>query len=110
MFMNFSEPIPSRDEIWIFGDDFLDHTQGWLKKLAQNNRESENYPSLYIHDRYNIKTYPIPRDEKFLSGIQNQIANTVMRKILLPSAMLIVMNNNMLEDAVFTIECMEGLI
>lgn len=67
-------------------------------------------PHLYIHEKYNVKTYLIQQGEQFLGGIRNAIANTVMKKTLLPSAILILFNNDILENAVFTIECIEGLM
>lgn len=68
-------------------------------------------PTLYIHENYNVRTYPNDIQEtNFLKEIRNQIATTVMRKINLPSAMLIMISNDLLDDAVFTIECMEGAL
>lgn len=107
----FTGQIPAAKEIWIFGDDFLAQSQGWLKKLEFAHFQDNNMPSLYIHENYNVKTYPTTNTTRneFLKEIRNAIANTIMRKITLPSAILIMLSNNLLEDAVFAIECMDGI-
>lgn len=110
----FSGPIPAQKEIWIFADQLLNQTQGWLKKLEFEYLKDGRIPQLYLYEKYFIRTYP--QDENsiykhnFIAEIRNQIANTTMRKVLLPSAVLILISNEKLEDAVFTIECMEGLL
>lgn len=70
-------------------------------------------PSLYIHEKYNVRAYPahdISAESNFIANIRNNIANTVMRKVLLPTSILIILSNDILDDAVFTIECMDGLL
>lgn len=43
-------------------------------------------------------------------SIRENIAATVMRKTLLPSAILVMLSSAKLEDPVFAIECLEGLM
>lgn len=61
-----------------------------------------------------MRTYQTPREKlqpaNFVLEIRNEIVNTIARKILLPQAMLVMFSSKQLEDPVFAIECMEGMI
>lgn len=105
--------MPASQEIWIFGDHFLTETQGWLKKLEFAHLQNPKMPALYIHEEYNVRTYLTnlaKEDDNFIKAIRNEIATTVMRKVMLPAAILIIVSNDILDDAVFTIECMDGIL
>lgn len=73
----------------------------------------EAKPQLYIFEHYNVRTYQEPTQEfanNFALKIRNEIAKTIMRKVLLPKVILILLSSKRLEDPVFSIECMEGIL
>lgn len=93
----------------------LEQSVGWLKKLESAFASDSSKPQLYIHEQYNVKTYVSQgsnEDEtkNFIQKLRNEIASTVMRKIMLPQKMLIMLSSKLLDDPVFGIECMEGLL
>lgn len=105
--------IPANQEIWIFGDELLHETRDWLTKLEFAYLNDNSKPQLYIHDHYNVKTYLTPpqgHQSNFIKEIRNEIANTILRKVSLPHRILILLSSKRLEDPVFAIECMEGLL
>lgn len=110
----FSGQPPANQEIWVFGDELLNESKGWLKKLEFEHLTDNSKPHLYIHESYNVRTYQSPpiqgQNENFLSKIRNEFAETVQRKIALPSAILFMFSYQRLEDPVFAVECMEGLL
>lgn len=112
----FPGAIPASQEIWVFGDELLQQSVEWLKKLECNAQSTETQnPQLYIHERYNVRSYLSPTSEEksskqnFILRIRNEIATTVMRKILLPQKILVMISSSKLDNPVFGIECMEGL-
>lgn len=89
----------------------MTETRDWLKKLETHHLTNDTFPSLYIHECYNVRTYQDNTAQgNFIQKIRNDIANTVMRKVLLPSAIIILISNNILDDPVFAVECSEGLL
>lgn len=106
--------MPANQEIWVFGDDLLTETKDWLRKLEFAYLGDNSKPQLYIHEFYNVKVYQTlgieSEKENFVSNIRNEIAKTVMRKVSLPQKILILISSCKLDDPVFAIECMEGLI
>lgn len=93
----------------------MEETRGWLKKLEFAHLDDNTKPQLYIHETYNVRTYqPGENDKKskdnFIQQIRNEFAQTVIRKVMLPSAVLFMLSSAKLDDAVFAIECMDGLL
>lgn len=94
----------------------LNETKDWLKKLEFAFLTDDSKPQLYIHEHYNVRTYQDPdaNDTKssthFALKIRNEVAQTIMRKIILPRAMLILLSSTRLDDSVFAVECMEGIL
>lgn len=91
----------------------MDETSPWLKKLEFAHQEDESKPKLYIHETYNVRTYPVGKEmgkSNFISNIRNSIANTILRKVTLPRALIIMLSSSKIEDPVFSVECMEGLL
>lgn len=108
----FSGLLPASHEIWIFGDELLTESLGWLKKLEFAHLTDEAKPKLYIHENYNIRTYNPAKEgeENFIKDIRNEIATTVTRRVLFPSKILIMLSSARLDNPVFAIERMEGLL
>lgn len=109
--------MPAAQEIWIFGDELLKQSAGWLKRLESAFINDRTKPQLYMHEHYNVKTYVTPNKGKaeeenanFIQNVRNEIATTVMRKIMLPQKILVMLSSERLSDPVFSIECMEGLL
>lgn len=85
-----------------------------MRKLEFAFLSDESKPQLYIHEVYNVRAYKSPtkegESENFIVEIRNEIVNTILRKVILPKIIIILLSSKKLDDPVFSIECMEGLL
>lgn len=65
-----------------------------------------------MHECYNVRAYvsPVQTNSNFIQEIRNELVNTILRKVILPQRIIIMLSSAKLNDPVFSIECMEGLL
>lgn len=105
------EDAQPRKNLWILGDGLLDSVGDHLLRAIQDQPES-----LYLTKNYQIKVFSKDHHNGFFSNnFITRIANTVVTalnagKIILPSEMLIILDNQFLKEDYFAEVNMPKLI
>lgn len=91
--------------MWILGDSLLKSTKDILIGLKTDYINNPSKPWLYMHDHYDVITHydEAQPNENFLLQIRNSMAHLMKFHYKLPSKILLLLNNTILDDPAFAI-------
>lgn len=104
--------IPGNNQIWILGNELLKDAQPTLNNLKTAFIADSAMPRLYIHDKFDVlahyenKGHPI----NFIKQVRNNFAQMLKANAKLPTIIIIMLGNELLEDAAFAVSQLQRMV
>lgn len=92
-------------QLWVIGDQMLKETKASLQCLKTAFIQDPSKPRLFIHDTFDVIAHYEDKASQgnFIQSIRNSFAQLLKANYKLPNTLLILLSNEILDDAPFAV-------